>query len=126
MSEIRSGAAVFRTQADSRISDWNAECERITGIAAEEAEDRYCWEVIGGRSADGGIVCHPGCSVARLARQGWPVRCADLHMRTPLGPKLVTISTITLRDGDETRSSTPCARQQSKSPRRSRRCASPA
>ena len=101
MSEIRSGAAVFRTQADGRISDWNAECERITGIAPDAAEGRHCWEVIAGRSADGGIVCHSACSIARLARQGWPVRCTDLHLRTPLGAKRVTISTIALRDGDE-------------------------
>jgi DNA-binding CsgD family transcriptional regulator len=102
MSELRSGAAVFRTQADGRISDWNDGCERLTGIPAADAERHFCWEVIAGRSDDGGIVCHPGCSVARLARQGWPVQCTDLHMRTPLGEKRITISTITLRDEDET------------------------
>jgi DNA-binding CsgD family transcriptional regulator len=101
MDELRSGAAVFRTEADSRIRDWNPACERLTGIAAAAAEGRHCWDVIAGHDADGGIVCHPGCSIARLAREGWPVRCTDLHMRTPLGPKRVTISTIVLR-GDET------------------------
>jgi len=89
MSELRSGAAVFRTRSDGRISDWNDECERVTGIARDH-------------SADGGLICHSGCSIARLARQGWPVRCTDLYMQTPDGPKAVTISTITLRDGDET------------------------
>jgi len=102
MSELRSGAAVFRTRSDGRISDWNDECERVTGIARDHAEGQYCWEVIAGRSADGGLICHSGCSIARLARQGWPVRCTDLYMQTPDGPKAVTISTITLRDGDET------------------------
>jgi len=102
VTEIRTGAALFRTDADSRISEWNESCERLTGIPAAEAEDRPCWEVIRGRSADGGTVCHPGCSVARLARRGWPVVCTDLHMPTPLGPKRVTISTITVRDGTDT------------------------
>ncbi|HEX7083805.1 MAG TPA: LuxR C-terminal-related transcriptional regulator [Gaiellaceae bacterium] len=102
MDELRSGAAVFRTEADSRIRDWNPECERLTGIPAAEAEGRHCWDVIAGRDADGGIVCHPGCSIARLAREGWPVRCTDLHMRTRLGPRRVTISTIVLRGESET------------------------
>src|SRR5262249_53906100 len=60
-----------------------------------------CWEVIAGRDAAGGIVCHPGCSVARLAQEGWPVRCTDLHVRTPLGRRRLTISTIVLRDEDD-------------------------
>lgn len=102
VGELRSGAAVFRTDAESRVSEWNPECERLTGIRADEAEGRPCWEVIAGRDADGGIVCHPGCSVARLARQGWPVRCTDLHMRTRHGVKRITISTIVLRGEEET------------------------
>lgn len=102
MSELRSGSAVFRTDGDSMIRDWNAECERLTGITAAEAEGRSCWDVIGGRDADGGIVCHPGCSVARLAQEGWPVRCTDLHMRTRYGPKRITVSTIVLRDDSDT------------------------
>ena len=101
MSELRSGDAVFRTGRDSLIRDWNPECENVTGITAKEAEGRPCWEVIAGRAADGGIVCHPGCSIARLAQQGWPVRCTDLHMRTRYGPKRVTISTIVLRDDSD-------------------------
>ena len=102
MSELRSGAAVFRTGRDSLIDDWNPECERLTGITAAEAEGQPCWAVIAGRDADGGIVCHPGCSIARLAQQGWPVRCTDLHMRTRFGPKRITISTIALREDSQT------------------------
>jgi DNA-binding CsgD family transcriptional regulator len=102
MDEMRSGAAVFRTASDSRIRDWNPECERLTGVSAAEAEGRPCWEVIAGRDADGGIVCHPGCSIARLAQQGWPVSCTDLHMRTPFGRKRLTISTIVLKGETET------------------------
>ncbi|HVW90672.1 MAG TPA: LuxR C-terminal-related transcriptional regulator [Gaiellaceae bacterium] len=102
MGELRSGAAVFRTDTGSLIEDWNPECERITGIAAADAEGRPCWEVIAGRDADGGVVCHPACSIARLARQGWPVRCTDLHMRTRYGPKRVTISTIVLCGDSDT------------------------
>jgi DNA-binding CsgD family transcriptional regulator len=99
---VSSGDAVFSTRADSRIAAWNEECERLTGVGANEAEGRYCWEVIAGRDARGGIVCHPGCSVARLAREGWPVRCADLRMRTASGERQLTISTIVLQSDGET------------------------
>ena len=102
MGELRSGAPVFRTDAQSRIREWNAECERLTGISAADAEDRLCWEVLAGRDANGGIVCHPGCSIARLARQGWPVRCTELWVRTASGRKPITISTIVLRQEHET------------------------
>ena len=101
MTELRSGDAVFRTDRDGLIRDWNPECERVTGIPAEEADGRACWDVIAGRDADGGIVCHSGCSTARLAQQGWPVRCTDLHMRTRYGRKRLTISTIVLRGDSE-------------------------
>jgi DNA-binding CsgD family transcriptional regulator len=100
MVSIRTGDAVFRTAEDGRIDEWNSSCESLTGIPRGEAEGRYCWEVIAGRDADGGIVCHPGCSIARLAKQGWPVRCTDLHVRTPLGPRRLSISTIVVRGGD--------------------------
>ena len=96
MGELRSGDAVFRTDADGRIREWNDACEQLTGISAAEAEGRQCWDVVRGRDAHGGMICHRGCSIARLARQGWPVRCADLHLQTPLGAKRLTISTIVL------------------------------
>lgn len=102
MRELRSGDAVFRTDGENLIRDWNAGCERVTGIPAAEAEGRLCWEVIAGRDAEGGTVCHAGCSVVRLAHEGWPVNCTDLHMRTRFGPKRISISTIVLRDDSET------------------------
>jgi DNA-binding CsgD family transcriptional regulator len=102
MTQLRSGTAVFRTDAQSRIREWNPACEQLTGISAADAEGRSCWDVIAGQDAAGGIVCHPGCSVARLARKGWPVRCTDLQMRTPLGRRRLTISTIVLCDGHDT------------------------
>lgn len=102
MRELLSGAAVFRTDRDCLIRDWNPACERLTGISAEEAEGRPCWDVIAGRDADGGIVCHPGCSIARLAPQGWPIGCAELQMRTRYGPKRLVVSTIVLRDDAQT------------------------
>jgi DNA-binding CsgD family transcriptional regulator len=102
MTEMRSREAVFRTDEDSRILDWTPECERLTGISANEAEGRPCWEIIAGHDPAGGIVCHHGCSIARLTREGWPARCTDLHIRTRFGAKRITISTIVLKGDAET------------------------
>lgn len=100
MHQLRSGTAVFCTGPDGRIAGWNPEAERLTGIRAAEAEGRPCWDVLAGRDSDGGIFCHPGCSIARLAQQGWPVRSVEVHVRTPAGLKRLALSTIVLQ-GDE-------------------------
>jgi len=91
---------VFRTGSDGRIVEWNPEAERLTGIAATEAEGHPCWEVIAGRDGEGGILCHPACSVLRLAREGWPVRCLDVYARGPRGATRLTFSTLVLRDDE--------------------------
>jgi DNA-binding CsgD family transcriptional regulator len=92
--EIRSGDAVFTTGPDGRIAEWNAAATELTGIDAGAAEGRQCWEVIAGRDERGALVCHPGCSIARLAREGWPVTCTNLHVPTPRGIRRLTLSTI--------------------------------
>lgn len=100
--ELRSGAAVFHVGPDGRILCWNRAAERLTGIRAADAEGRPCWEVLAGRDDAGGTVCHPGCSAVRLAREAWPVRSIELAVRTPLGPKRLTVETIVLQEDDET------------------------
>ena len=97
----RTGDAVFRCDGELRVAEWNRAATALTGIEPQEAVGRQCWEVIAGRDADGGLVCHPGCATARLAKQGWPVECRDLHMRTPAGRLRVSISTIVVDGPDE-------------------------
>ena len=97
---VRSGLALFQTSRSGRIVEWNPAAERLAGIRARDAVGRNCWEVIRGRDAHGGLVCHRGCSVARLAREGWPVRCTDLHVHLPSGVEHLTVSTIVVGAGD--------------------------
>ena len=94
MRRLRSGTAVFCTGPDGRIDEWNREAERLTGISAADAEGHHCWDVLPGRDTDGGIVCHPGCSTARLAREDWPVRSLEVLVRLPVGEKRLILSTI--------------------------------
>lgn len=100
MDAVRTGLPLFQTTRSGRIVDWNRAAEELSGIAAGEAVGCRCWEVIRGRDERGGLVCHPGCSVARLAREGWPVQCADLHVRLPSGVERLTVSTIVVGSGD--------------------------
>lgn len=94
---FRSGDALFAYDAELRILLWNAEAERLTGIPAGDAVGRPCWDVLRGVDERGALICHPGCSGARLAREGWPVPCSRLVIRTKAGKKLLSVSTVALR-----------------------------
>lgn len=95
MSErFRSGDALFASASDMTVVLWNAEAERLTGIPASEALGMPCWDVLRGVDEGGGIVCHPGCSGARLAREGWPVPRRRFLVRTKEGRKLVSAATV--------------------------------
>jgi len=98
---FRSGDALMAFARDLRIETWNDELESLTGIPAEEAIGRPCWEVLGGLDEDGAVVCHPGCSAARLARGGWPIPSRQIQIKTGEGRKLVTMSTIAAVNGKD-------------------------
>lgn len=91
---FRSGDALFASAPDMTIVLWNAEAERLTGVPAAEALGRPCWDVLRGVDEAGALVCHPGCSGARLAREGWPVPCRRFLVRTEEGRKLVSAATV--------------------------------
>ncbi|HWQ24943.1 MAG TPA: LuxR C-terminal-related transcriptional regulator [Gaiellaceae bacterium] len=93
----RSGDALFAFGADLIVTLWNEEAERLTGIPAAAALGRPCWELLHGVSERGDVLCHPGCSGARLAREGWPVPCRRMLIATPAGRRLVSVSTVSVR-----------------------------
>ena len=97
---FRSGDALVAFDAGMTVVSWNRAAEELTGVSADDAIGRHCWEVLGGRDERGNIVCHPGCSTARLAREGWPVRGQDLLIRAPEGARRVEMATIAVDEGD--------------------------
>jgi PAS domain S-box-containing protein len=100
--EFRSGDALFVFDADQTILSWNDAAEELTGIPAAEAIGRRCWEVLRGVDLNGSLVCHGGCSGARLASEGWPVHCQQLVVNAPGGGRQeVSVSTVAVRNGSE-------------------------
>jgi PAS domain S-box-containing protein len=97
---FRSGDALCAFDADLTVVSWNRAAEELTGVSASDAVGRQCWEVLGGRDERGDIVCHPGCSTARLAREGWPVRCQGLLINARDGKRRIEMSTVAVGDGD--------------------------
>jgi PAS domain S-box-containing protein len=97
---VRSGDALFAFDAELTIASWNRAAEELTGVSADEAVGRYCWEVLGGHDERGNLVCHRGCSTARLARERWPVSRQGLLIGAREGRRRVEVSTIALDEGD--------------------------
>jgi PAS domain S-box-containing protein len=95
---FRSGDALFTFDPELTIVSWNPAAEELTGVSADEAVGRHCWEVIGGHDEDGTMVCHQGCSTARLALEGWPVPCQVLHIKARGGCRTVRVSTVAVDD----------------------------
>ena len=98
---VRTGSPLFQTTPAGLIVEWNRSAETLSGIPSCDALGRTCWEVIRGRDGAGRLVCHRGCSVPRLAREGSPVRGTDLRVRMPSGVARLTISTIVVGAGDD-------------------------
>jgi PAS domain S-box-containing protein len=97
---FRSGDALLAFESDLTIVAWNRAAEDLTGLTAEEAIGRHCWEVLGGHDELGNLVCHPGCSTARLAQEGWPVPCHRLDIKSSKGKRRVEISTVAVEEDE--------------------------
>ena len=92
---------MFVFDEERRILSWNRAAEALTGVSSADAVGKRCWDVVGGLDERGSLVCHPGCSGARLAAEGWPVHCQQLLVKTASGGRRrVSVSTISVRNGD--------------------------
>jgi PAS domain S-box-containing protein len=95
--DVRSADALMAFDDDLRVLSWNEAAESLTGIPAQEAVGRYCWEVLGAKDDRGALVCHAGCSNARLVREGWPLATRQLWIRTSVGRRRVYVSTVAVQ-----------------------------
>ncbi len=96
-SVFQSAAALFVFDSDLRVVCWNEAAEQLTGLPAAEVVGRACWEVVAGEDDEGGIVCHRGCSRARLVREGRGVASTEFYARTSEGRRRLSFETIVAR-----------------------------
>jgi PAS domain S-box-containing protein len=100
---VRSGDAVLGFDHDMIVRSWNRQAELLTGLMAENVIGRPCWEAMAAVDEEGALVCHSGCSCARLAKEGWPVPRKTLLVKSKSGNRRpLSVSTISLdQDGHE-------------------------
>lgn len=97
--ETRTGDAVFVVAPDYRIAYWDTRSEFFTGIMAEDAVGKHCYEVVLGEREGGERFCSWGCSVMRMSQEGRPVTSYDMQVRSPSGGKRwVNVSTLSIDD----------------------------
>lgn len=65
----RSGEAVFAIDSSDRVILWNKKAEQLLGRTARSVLGKHCYDVLGGRDAQGNIYCYRNCPVAHQARQ---------------------------------------------------------
>ena len=94
--EYRSGEALFVVDEELRITAWNAEAEKLTGVPEAAALGDRCWNVLAGAEDDGSVVCSAGCAVAREALRRGDVASRPLVIRTTSGKRRVIASTISV------------------------------
>ena len=99
---IRSGDAVFSFDRDLKIRSWNHQAELLTGMPADTVIGQPCWEALAAIDENGALVCHSGCSCARLAREGWPVpRKTLLVMTLDKSRRPLSVSTLCINHLDD-------------------------
>lgn len=83
----RSKEAVFAIDSADRIVLWNKRAEEVLGKPARAVLGKRCFDVIGGRDAQGNIYCYRNCPVAFQARekQSDPVARFPLRVQGPGG-----------------------------------------
>lgn len=97
----RTGDAVFVVAPDYSIAYWDSRAEFFTGIRAEDAVGKPCYDVVLGEREGGERFCSWGCSVMRMSQEGRPVTSYDMRVQSPSGGKRwVNVSTLSIDDED--------------------------
>jgi PAS domain S-box-containing protein len=86
---------VFTVDHDFRVTSFNAEAERITGVPRRQAVGRKCYEVF--RAS----ICQHGCALRETLATGRPLRDVRVDvLNAAMLPVPLTVSTAVLRRGD--------------------------
>jgi len=86
---------VFTVDHDFRVTSFNAEAERITGVSRREAVGKKCYEVF--RAS----ICQRGCALKETLATGRPLRDVRIDvLNAAMLPLPIAVSTAVLRRGD--------------------------
>ena len=92
--DLASGDAPVAIDCDQRVVVWNAAVEELTGIPADRAIGRKCWEILDVLEPAGATVCSPNCAEARNAFGDAPASCPELLIKTRTGRRSTLVSTL--------------------------------
>jgi DNA-binding CsgD family transcriptional regulator len=107
LSGVRSADGLFTTDAEQRIIDWSTGAERLTGVPAEAALGRHCYEALAVNPAVFG--CGPACRPVLEARRGRTVAHHDIVAHRPDGRALPLRTSVLIVDPDSAASDAPAA-----------------
>lgn len=86
---------VFTVDHDFRITSFNREAERITGVSRREAVGKKCYEVF--RAS----ICQNGCALKETLSTGRPMRDVRIDvLNASMMPVPLLVSTAVMRRGD--------------------------
>lgn len=86
---------VFTVDHDFRVTSFNNEAERITGVSRREAVGKKCYEVF--RAS----ICQNGCALKETLATGRPLRDVRIDvLNSSMMPVPLLVSTAALRRGD--------------------------
>jgi PAS domain S-box-containing protein len=86
---------VFTVDHDFRITSFNHEAERITGVSRRQAVGKKCYEVF--RAS----ICQNGCALKETLATGRPLRDVRIDvLNSAMVPVPLVVSTAVLRRGD--------------------------
>lgn len=89
---------VMVVDGEQKVVLWNRGAEEILGFSAEEAQERDCFEMLGGRDVAGRPICERNCQAHSMARGGEAVPTFDLWVRTRNNHEIwLNLTTVSLK-----------------------------
>jgi DNA-binding CsgD family transcriptional regulator len=89
-ASFRCGDALVVVDEKRHVRQWNTAAVALTGIPSSAALGRKCWEVVGGRTEEGTVICGPACAIASRGE----VRHFGLVINTAHCKRRVYMSTV--------------------------------
>jgi DNA-binding CsgD family transcriptional regulator len=92
------GCPVFITDENELIVALNKPAAELLERRPEEVRGKPCHSILAGQDPFGNAFCHKNCAVTTMARDGEPVRCFEMGIRTGAGTRIdASVAVLVLR-----------------------------